>query len=149
MSDSELTLALASNSLYRVAAGGGVVLGVFLLLGGFGHLQAVRPALEQAGSTSDASAFALLLPALMLLTTGLIDIALCRALWRGSAWSLNLALLSNTLATTYLMYLLAQGVPGHPIGLFLALVASFVLLLGVIRLGLVWPAAASSAEGTD
>lgn len=130
----------ARNSLHRLASGGGVLLGVFLLTGAFGHFVAVWPAFNAGVIASDNSRVALLLPGLMLAATGLLNIGLCRALWTGTMWSLQLALLFNGVTAVYLAYLLIHGVPDHPIGLFLALVSSYVLVLGAIRVGLVWPA---------
>lgn len=135
MSDSKLMTRVSPNSLHRLASVGGALLGLFLLAGAFGHFTAVWPAIA-----SDNNRFTLLLPGLMLTTTGLLNIALCRLLWVGTTWSLNLALVVNVCTAMYLAYLLGQVVPDHPIGIFLAMVSSYVVLLAAIRAGLVWPA---------
>ncbi|MCO1335983.1 hypothetical protein MO867_16760 [Microbulbifer sp. OS29] len=46
---------------------------------------------------------------------------------------------------SYLLYLMICGVPNHPIGVFLALEMSFVILLVGMRVGLVWPAVAEAS----
>ena len=128
-----------TNTLHRVASGSGVLLGAFLLLGGFGHLFGVRAPLAETVSPSDQSLFALLLPTVVLIGAGLTNIGLCRSLWRGHEGALNGALLVNALTMVYVASLLPRDVPGHPIGTFLALAACHVVLLGSIRLGLAWP----------
>ncbi len=131
------------NSLYSLAAIGGVLLGLFLIAAAYGHLSAVWPSIDSGMSASGNSRFVLLLPGLLLATTGLINIGLCRVLWIGMSWALQLALVSNVLAGAYFTYLLlSQEVPDHPIGHFVAMVSSYIILLGAIRFGLVWPAAA-------
>ena len=136
MSDSESISQPRRNHLHALAAVGGLVMGVFLLLGAYGHYAAVWPMLD---APLDEGRFRLLLPGLMLALPGVINIVVCRAVWVGARWSVNLSLAANILAAVYLGYQLFRGVPGHPIGLFLALVSSYTLLLVAIRLGLVWP----------
>ena len=128
------------NSLYSLASVGGVLLGAFLLAGASGHFAAVWPVLAGETNLSADQRFSLVLPGVVLLASGLIDIGLCRALWTGTSWALALALAVTVVAAIYFGYLLNRGVPDHPIGVFLALVSSYVLLLGAIRLGLTWPA---------
>jgi hypothetical protein len=131
------------NSLYSLASVGGVLLGFFLLMAAYGHFAAVWPAIDNGMSASGNSRFVLLLPGLILSTTGLINIGLCRVLWIGMGWALQLALVFNGLAAMYLTYLLLnQSAPDHPFGPFVALVSSYLILLGSIRFGLVWPAIA-------
>ena len=140
-SGNQLRNSLSRNSLYSLASGGGLLLGLFLLAAAYGHFTAVLPALENAADPLDSSRFYLLLPGLLLVTTGLINIGLCRVLWIGMRWALHLALVSNVLAAMYLAYLLlGQSVPNHPIGMFVAMVSSYIILLVAIRIGLVWPA---------
>lgn len=128
------------NSLNGLASVGGVLLGVFLLAGAFGHFASVWSTTDGQFGISSAPPFPLLFPGLLLLLSGSINICLCRALWTGARWALHSALAVNLLTAVYLGYLLDQGVPGHPIGLFLALVSSQILLLAAIRSGLIWPA---------
>jgi hypothetical protein len=135
----------AGNSLHRLASAGAILLGVFLLAGASGHFAAVWPTLQSGMTASGSGRLALLLPGLMLMTTGLINIALCRALWTGTVWAQQLALLFNGITAVYLAYLLHSGVPDHPIGLFLAVVCSDLIVLGALRMGLVWPAADASS----
>ena len=130
------------NGLYRLAAAGAVLVGSFLLLGAYGHLDAVLP-------TEGDGVFRLLLPGLILAGIGLINLLSCKWLWDGSRPSLSIALATNALALTYLLYLLARGVPGHPVALFTGIVACYWVLLLAIRFGLVWPVdgARTSAGG--
>ncbi len=127
------------NSLHSLASVFGVLLGAFLLAGAYGHFEAVWPIVD--GGAEPERRVALLLPGAVLLFTGLLNIGLCRALWTGAGWALLLALAANSLAVLYLGFLLYQSVvPDHPIGTFLALVSSFVLILAALRAGLTWPA---------
>ncbi len=143
MSDSSPEHMPARNSLYSLASVGGVLLGAFLLAGAYGHFEAVWPIV--GGDREPERRVALMLPGAVLLFTGLLNIGLCRALWIGAGWSLQLALAGNSLTAIYLGLLLYRSVvPDHPIGVFLALVSSFVLILAAIRVGLTWP-----ATGTD
>jgi len=128
------------NSLYSLASVGGALLGIFLIGGAYGHFAAVWPAADDAIHVADKNRFALLLPGLVLVVTGLINVGLCRVLWTGVSWSVQLALFINLFASIYLAYLMSTDIPNHPIGLFLALVSSQGLLLCAIRFGLVWPA---------
>ena len=128
------------NALYPLASGGGVLLGLFLLGAAYGHFSAVWPVIAGSEAPPNSSRLSLLLPGLLLATIGLINIGLCRHLWAGKRWALHLALVLNVLAGMYLVYLLlSQAVPNHPIGIFVALVSSYLIMLAVIRLGLIWP----------
>jgi|GEM_PF-1754121 len=138
---SEIEHQLTRNALYRLASGGGLLLGLFLLGAAYGHFAAVWPVIDGSKDPSGSSRLSLLLPGLLLATTGLINIGLCRVLWIGMRWAVNLALVSNVLTAMYFIYLLvSQAAPNHPIGPFVALVSSYIILLVAIRLGLVWPA---------
>ncbi len=127
------------NWLPRLASAGAALLGIFLLLGAWGHLQAVTDAVFGSGADSTANRLALLLPFAVLAVTGLTNLAIFNPLWNGTTLALHLALASNGLALAYLLYLLVIGIPGHPVGLFTALVVSEWLVLVAVRLGLVWP----------
>ena len=133
-----------NNSLYKLASVSGVLLGAFLLAGAYGHFAAVWP--EVNDGIGSARRIALLFPGTVLLVTGLANIGSCMALWTGKRWPLLPGLALNALAMVYLGYLLYQDVaPDHPIGIFLALVASYVLLLGAITAGLTWPATGTNS----
>ncbi|MEO0575016.1 MAG: hypothetical protein AAF004_06095 [Pseudomonadota bacterium] len=126
------------NALLTVASVSGVLIGLFLFLGAHGHFSAVIPKIE----VTQKRTFLLLLPGVVLVVAGAINIALCKALWAGRRWALHIGLLSNGLTVIYFSYLLHKGVPNHPIGMFLALLASYLIVLISIRMGLVWPAVA-------
>ena len=128
------------NGLNALAAAAAVLLGLFLLAGASGHLVATWPAMSN-GDLSTGQRVVLMLPGLILLTGAVVNLGLCWALWSGTRWALHTALACNLGVAVYCGWLLVRGVPEHPIGLFLAVVASDIVLLGAIRIGLVWPAA--------
>ncbi|UTA46797.1 hypothetical protein L1F30_11565 [Simiduia sp. 21SJ11W-1] len=125
----------AVNDLYRLAAVGGLLLALFFFAGAWGHLRAVWP---MAGADG-GRLLGLLLPGLVLAAMGLLNALCIPGLWCRRSFARRGALLVNGVATAYLAYLLAQGVPGHPIGIFLLLASSQLMLLAAIAGGLVWP----------
>ena len=141
MSGSDMPGGSPRNGLHGLAAAGAVLLGLFLLAGAGGHIVAVWPVLDSDIGASFAKRFAVLLPGLVLLAGGMINLVFCWPLWAGTRWALHASIAGNLINAIYFGWLLARGVPEHPIGLFLAAVASYLLLLGAIRAGLVWPAA--------
>ncbi|MEL7448473.1 MAG: hypothetical protein AAFN78_04645 [Pseudomonadota bacterium] len=134
------------NGLHRVAAGGAVLVGIFLLMGAAGHFEAVLPVVNDPGR--EGSGFALLVPGLILAAAGLFSVSLCKALWDARRWGINVALTTNALALVYLLYLMWRGVPDHPVALFTGIVACNLLVLVATRAGLVWPAQ-SPSSGED
>lgn len=129
------------NLLYRVAAISGAILATFLLLGAWGHFMAIWPRLTGPDAVS-VDRLTLVLPGAVLLLAGVGNTGTLYGLWRRGRTSLHVALVINGAAATYIAYLLARGVPDHPIGFFLALVAGHLVVLGSIRVGLRWPAIA-------
>jgi hypothetical protein len=69
------------NWLPPLSAVGAALVGIFLLLGAYGHLEAVLPAVAGEGG---AGTFRLLLPGTLLALGGITNIVLCRLLWTGS-----------------------------------------------------------------
>ena len=134
--------ALPANLLYRVAAVSGAFLATFLLLGARGHLAAVWSRLVEPEAVA-IDRLALVLPGAVLLLSGLANTATLYGLWRSGRISLFVALAVNVAAASYFTYLLARGVPDHPIGFFLALVAGHTVVLASLCAGLRWPALAS------
>ncbi|WP_226647725.1 hypothetical protein [Microbulbifer variabilis] len=143
MSDSRSTRVLQRNALYRLAAIGAVILGLFLTLGAQGHFVAIWPMVISEGMDL-SHGLLLMLPGVMLAGTAVLNLLLCKPLWQERAYALNVTLTGNLLTMSYLFYLMIRGVPNHPIGVFLALEMSFVLLLVVTRAGLIWPAVAEA-----
>jgi len=125
------------NRFPRLSAAGAVLVGAFLLLGAFGHVEAVLPRIQVEGAVSPLR---LLLPAAFLGLAAVTNLALCKLLWDGSARGLQAALLVNSLLLAYLVYLLWHGVPGHPIVNFTSVVASYLIVLAAQKFGMVWPA---------
>ncbi len=125
------------NGLHRLAAGGAVLVGTFLMMGAYGHIMAVLPVMQSGAS--DSGSFALSLPGVILATAGVLSVALCKALWDGRPWALNGAIVINALALIYFSYLLWRGLPGHPVAMFTGVVACNTVLLLATRFGLVWP----------
>ncbi|WP_444946626.1 hypothetical protein ACJJIP_08275 [Microbulbifer sp. VTAC004] len=138
--------ALQRNALYRLAAISAVILGLFLTLGAQGHFTAVWPLVASDGMGLSRRLL-LMLPGVMLAGTAVLNFLLCKPLWQVRGYALNVTLAGNLLAMCYLFYLMIRGVPNHPIGVFLALEMSFVLLLVATRAGLVWPAVTEASVG--
>ena len=134
------------NGLHILAAAGAMLVGVFLLIGAAGHLQAVLPSIRDG---SGDNALSLLLPGLLLAVAGALNVSSCRPLWDGGRLAMNAALAVNVLALIYLVYLLQKGVPGHPVGLFTGIVACYAVLLALTRLGLVWRVGDPAEEESD
>jgi hypothetical protein len=133
----------AHNGLYPLSAAGSLLAGIFLLLGAYGHFEAVLPSLSAAHD--DANAFALLLPGSILAAAGVLSVALCKSLWDGRRRGLNAALTINTLTLAYLLYLMWQGVPNHPVAVFTGIVACNLVVLLTTRLGMVWQIGGAAA----
>jgi len=133
------TSGLQRNALYNLTAGGAVLLGVFLTLGAYGHFVAVW-AQMMGEDTALPRRLLLMLPGAMLAATAVLNLLISKSLWQARGYALTVALVGNLIAMVYLVYLLIRGVPGHPIGTFLALEMSYVILLVGLRAGLVWPA---------
>ncbi|MFI2810039.1 hypothetical protein [Microbulbifer sp. JSM ZJ756] len=131
------------NSLYSLAAVGAVLLGILLTMGAYGHFAAVWEQM-MSDETALPRRLLLMLPGATLAGTAVLNILLSKPLWQGRGYALTATLVGNLLATAYLVYLIIRGVPGHPIGIFLALEMSLVILLVSIRAGLVWPALADA-----
>lgn len=132
------------NGLPSIASAGSVLLGVFLIMGAYGHFIAVLPLMADAATV--AAHLRLSAPGLILGLAGVLNITLAKSLWRGHRIGINVALGINTLALVYFVYLLWKNVPNHPIGLFAGIVScDLVLLLGT-RLGLVWPIIDNNGE---
>lgn len=135
---SSATQDLPRNALYNLAAVGAVFLGALLTLGAYGHFVAVWAQMMD-GDAGLQRRLLLMLPGAMLAGTAVLNILLSKPLWQARRYALTAALVGNLITMLYLVYLLMQGVPGHPIGVFLALEMSYVILLVGIRAGLVWP----------
>ncbi len=114
---------------HRLAAVLAAAVGVFLLLGAFGHLDAVW-ALARDWSFES---LLLLLPGAILLVIGLFNLLATGPLWTGRPGVLSIALGLNTGLLAYLVYLLLRGVPGHPLLFFTGLVSGLLVLLAVSR----------------
>lgn len=113
----------------RLAAVFAAAVGVFLLLGSWGHLEATLPLVEgvSLGSTL------LLLPGLLLLVPGLLNLLASRGLWRAEPSAYSFATWLNGVLLAYLAFLLLRGVPGHPMLFFLLLVGACFLFLAAVR----------------
>jgi len=129
-----------SNLLYRLAALYGTLLGTLLILGAFGHIQGVWMRLIADSNLPISSKLPLLLPGVILAATGLLNFLFFRALWEAKEKAQSITLLVNVIASIYFAKLLHQGIPDHPIGLFLSSSLCHVILLSVIHAGLSWPA---------
>ncbi|MBB5210509.1 hypothetical protein [Microbulbifer hydrolyticus] len=139
MSVSSTTGDVQRNNLYNVAAVGAVLLAALLILGAHGHFVAVWAQIMD-GDAAMQRRLLLMLPGAMLAGTAVLNIFLSKSLWQERGYALSITLTANLVAMTYLVYLLVRGVADHPIGVFLTLEMSLVILLAGIRAGLVWPA---------
>ncbi len=137
--DSSPKTNVEQNLLYRLCSIASVPLGVMLLMGAYGHFSAVRPVLIREIAASDVYFITLWLPVLVFVAAGVVNIGLCMALWSGKLYSVKTALWVNIITALYLAYLLQSNVTDHPIGVFLALVVNYNILLAAITLGFVWP----------
>jgi hypothetical protein len=133
------------NWLPPLSAVVAVLVGALLLLGAYGHLEAVLPATASEGG---AGRFRLLLPGTVLALGGITNIVLCRLLWTGSRGAQHVALAINSLVLLYLVYLLIRGIPGHPITFFTGVVACHLAVLVSIRAGLAWPHREAGSSGS-
>ena len=97
----------------RAAAIVALLYGVFLLLGGNGHLQAVLPMLREGAGDNF-----LFLPAAILMGAGLVHIVLAPWLWTGRRAACVAATVTAFAVGNYLIYLLVTGVPDHPLAVF-------------------------------
>ncbi|MEM6808833.1 MAG: hypothetical protein AAGA41_10205 [Pseudomonadota bacterium] len=140
MSVSSLIRQSPRNALYPVVAVCGVLMGTLLLAGAAGHFAATWPVLDGGPQPELRARLALMLPGVILLVSGMINVAICAVLWLGKRWSLHMAIVANLIAVSYFAYLFSRGVPDHPIGLFLGFTTSYLMLLAGLRLGLTWPA---------
>ncbi|WP_231757241.1 hypothetical protein [Microbulbifer elongatus] len=82
-----------------------------------------------------------LLPGTILAGAAVLNMLFSRPLWQTHSYALTATLVGNLLATLYLIYLMIAGVPDHPIGVFLTMKTSLLILLTALRCGLVWPVA--------
>ena len=93
----------------RLAAVLAVIVGVFLLLGGGGHLSAVLEA--RAGQPFDYRFVSLLTTSGILIFPGVVSLLACYWLWRGRVWAYVSCLLSTSALLLYLgllVYMKAQ-----------------------------------------
>ncbi len=115
---------------HRLAALLAAAVGVFLLLGAFGHLDAVWSLARDFSVRS----LLLLLPGAILLVIGLFNLLSTGPLWMGWNGVVSVALGLNTGLLAYLLFLVVRGVPGHPLLFFTGLVAALLAVLTVSRL---------------
>ncbi|WP_237064848.1 hypothetical protein [Microbulbifer guangxiensis] len=145
MSASSASQDLQRNALYNLAAVGALLLGILLTLGAYGHFVAIW-AKMMSEDTALLHRLLLMLPGAVLAGTAALNLLFSKPLWQARTYALTVILAGNLLAMLYLIYLIIQGVPDHPIGVFLALEMSFVILLVSLRAGLKWPAAGYLTE---
>ncbi len=114
---------------YRVAALAAAAVGVFLLLGSFGHLEATWPLVQ---GTSLAGLL-LLLPGIFLLGLGLFNLLATWGLWKGNRPLYSTAMGLNGIFLAYLAFLFFSGLPGHPLWFFILMMGIYCCLLAVVR----------------
>ncbi|MEM1412818.1 MAG: hypothetical protein AAGH19_10720 [Pseudomonadota bacterium] len=114
---------------YRLVAVFAGVVGVFLLLGSFGHLDATMSLVRGLSLPT----LLLLFPGVLLLGIGLFNLLASWGLWNGKPLIYSVAVGINGLLLAYLAFLLLRGVPGHPLWFFTGLVGAYFLLLMAVR----------------
>jgi hypothetical protein len=120
---------LNQQVLTKITAVAALVVGVFLALGGFGHLQGTWGGISNNDELSGLQIFAMLASGGVLLIPGLINIGSCIWIWRAKPKALLINTMVTLLAFAYLVYLLIAGVPNHPIGFFAIILAAYLVLL--------------------
>lgn len=135
------------NGLYKLATCGALLVSLLFCVGAYGHFVAVWWQIV-GGDTDLQKRLLLLLPGAVLTGTAALNLLLSRTLWQARSYALNGLLAANFFTLCYLIYLMLSGVPGHPIGSFLVLVTSEVILLLAIRVGLVWPVESAASPQT-
>ncbi|MEE4173671.1 MAG: hypothetical protein V2I57_05410 [Xanthomonadales bacterium] len=117
------------NWPYRLAALAAAAVGVFLLLGSFGHLGATWPMVRE----TSLAGLLLLLPGIFLLGLGLFNLLATWGLWKGSPALYSAAVALNGIFLAYLAFLLVSGVPGHPLWFFTLMIGIYCCLLAAVR----------------
>ena len=106
-----------------------VLVGIFLVLGGWGHLQAVGPGVWGAEDGVTSAGAIKLLPTAILLVGGLLNIALCKPLWDSRQWAYAVCIVITAAALVYLFYLLLSDLQDHPIPVFVGIVSAYLFSL--------------------
>jgi len=112
-----------------LTASASLVVGVFLVMGGYGHLNAVIPIWLAQDQSFGISSLVLLATGGVLLLPGVINLVTCWWIWRRRKWAFVLSLAATSASFLYLAYLLITGVPGHPIVFFAVLIGAYLALL--------------------
>jgi hypothetical protein len=115
---------------YRLTALAAAAVGIFLLLGSFGHLGATWPLVKE----TSVAGLLLLLPGIFLLGLGLFNLFATWGLWKGSQPLYSTAVGLNGIFLAYLAFLLLSGLPGHPLWFFILMMGIYCGLLAVVRL---------------
>lgn len=113
------------DRFFRPAAGvAALLVGIFLILGGQGHLAAMLEVVRESRQPLGFEHLSILATGGILLVPGMLNLGLAWWILRGRRAAVLTALLATLAAFVYLVYLLIIGVPDHPI-------ATFVIVLGV------------------
>lgn len=80
----------------------------------------------------------MLVPGMLLLMAAVFNLAAVFGLWRGKSRWQWAALVVNAVLALYLVKLVVAGVSDHPIGVFLAMVCSQLVVLLAVLAGLKW-----------
>lgn len=118
----------------RVAAIFAVVVGLFLLLGGGGHLSAILE--TRAGQPFDYRFVSLLTTSGILMFPGVVGIATSYWLWQGRTWAYVSCLISASALMLYLILLIymkarvpdAETAAGDEVYFFSGLVIAYILV---------------------
>ena len=126
----------------KLAAALAVLVGVLLLLGGWGHLSAVLEA--RAGQPFDYRFVSLLTTSGILMFPGLVSLLASYWLWQGSVWAYVSCLLSTSALMLYLgllVYMKTQvqegaTAAGPEVYFFTALASAYLVVIAAVLLWL-------------
>jgi len=115
--------------LCKISAFAAVLVGVFLILGGYGHLEAIIAGIRSQGEQPGMAFLPRMATGGVLLIPGLFNIAASPWIWLGKSQALLLSLVLTLASFLYFVYLLVVGVPDHPIAAFAVIVGAYLALL--------------------
>jgi hypothetical protein len=115
--------------LFRFTSVAAFVVGVFLILGGAGHLQAIYEQIQTNHLTINFGLIPALASGGVLVIPGALNLFICPWIGKGGNRAVLWCIFATLAAFLYLAYLMVTGVPDHPIMLFTLIVGAYLVLL--------------------